>query len=212
MLSRIVVVLVFGASACGPANERPAVSDAGPDAGPGTVDGGVPGANGEDQPIQFMSGTRIKARATNTMITTADGASYKSTAFAGWFDAQRNEACSPQLAADGKTRCLPAAIATSNYYSDAACSMPIVIASTPTPVCGGSGMLKYIAISPAPACPTTVGPTLHHAGTIGTTYYIKGTNGTCSGPTTADGYTWASLGAEIPPDEFVEMTTTTTTQ
>lgn len=211
MLCRVAFAMALGVFACGPEGGHQVDPDAGP--GSGSDDGGVPGANGEDQPIQFTSGTRIKARTTTTMITTADGASYKSTTFAGWYDAERNEACSPQLAADGKTRCIPAASPTFGYYADAACTMPVTFASTPTPVCGASGTLKYISVAPPPACPTTVGPRIYLAGSIGNTYYIKSTsNGTCSGPNMLEGYTFAALGTEVPAAEFVEMTTATSMQ
>jgi hypothetical protein len=64
------------------------------------------------------------------MTVTADGAQYSDTWFAGSFDSQRNEACAPPLASDGVTRCLPtASMISSGYYGDAACTIPIVLAS-----------------------------------------------------------------------------------
>lgn len=156
----------------------------------------------------YESGQRIKALATKTVTTTPDGAKRSVTSFAGWFDSTRNEPCSPTLAADGKTRCLPAAAAVQNpasLFADSLCSIPVTlsIGCTPPP--------KYIAVQASTSCPQTLGPKMFAVGQVVSTYYSLGGT-TCNGPNTLTGYMfYPTSGVEIAPSSFVEMTVTTTT-
>lgn len=177
---------------------------------------GPPGTNGGDgsstttqTPDLFESGTRIKARTTVTEYSTVDGATRTQTSFVGWFDSMRNEPCSPTLASDGKTRCLPAAAAPlTGYFVDAACTVP----GAPLSTCLGADAPKYIAIPQPTTCPpSSLGAKVIPVGTPTTTYYFK-SGANCTGPTTTADLAWyPPAGAEIPPTEFVEMTVTTTT-
>lgn len=77
----------------------------------------VPDAAADDG---TKDGSRLKAR----YYVADDGARQ----FAGWFDTQRGEECTFQLAGDGKRRCLPTpqTLGTLSYYQDAECTQPIV--------------------------------------------------------------------------------------
>jgi len=203
---RVALVAGVFLGACGPAADGRTT-----DAGPSVGDGGVVGGSGQDQPIKFNSGTRIKAKVTNTSISTADGAKYTSSAFAGWYDAARQEDCSPKSAGDGKIRCLPATMNTP-YYADAACTAPAALVVTdPTPGCSPP-QPKYLGVLPPAACPQTGGTRVYRLGPTITTFYSKSSTGTCSGPATSPGLSFYTLGAEVPVTEFAEMTSTTSTQ
>jgi hypothetical protein len=158
----------------------------------------------------FESGERIKVRAKTTTITTADGALRASTEFAGWFDSERNEPCSPTLASDGKTRCLPPAVLLSDgyYFADAACTIPVALVVGCTPE-----VPRYVATPAAASCPAaTTGPRVFAAGPAITSYYFKD-GATCSAqPANPDWTWWPPTGDEVPASSFAEMTVETTTQ
>jgi hypothetical protein len=78
------------------------------------------------QADQAVSGTRLKAR----WYVSADGAKQ----FLGWFDSQRQENCSFQVAADGKTRCLPTTVLTFFYFYDPECKRPLAVSAPACPV------------------------------------------------------------------------------
>lgn len=177
---------------------------------------GPPGGNGSDgasgSPAEdFESGQRIKARATTTVTTTADGAMRTVRSFVGWFDSMRNELCSPMLASDGKTRCIPTTVAlvdTNANFADAACTIPVAVAiagcGTPAP--------RYVAVHPAVTCPQTVGARIFAAGLPVTSYYSK-SGANCFGPSSIPSFTfYPTSGAEIPASSFVEMDITATTE
>lgn len=174
------------------------------------VDSGATGdPGGSIAPVTFTSGTRIKARTTTTTMSTADGARYAFTQFVGWFDSQRNEECAPAVASDGITRCLPVASAINDtFFDDAACTIPLAIASAP----GCFTTPRQYVTQPlaAPAC-TNAGARVFAAGATHPTYYSK-SGTTCTGPSTLPGYTWyAASGSELAPTLFAAMTMTTTT-
>ena len=139
------------------------------------------------------SGSRLKAK----FMKAADGARAPIPNI--WFDSQRNEDCSFRQAADGTQRCMPNSYAFLLYYSDAACTAPIVYTSagcTPPPYlqateatasCSGGGARIYSTMA-------KIQPMM---------LYIKsGTTCTASSaPITIDYY---SVGAEIPLSAFVE--------
>jgi len=120
-------------------------------------------------------GTRLKAN----YYAGTDG----SQQFLGTFhDTQRSEDCSFTTASDGTIRCLPtqgsspSPVMTSTYtvyYSDAACTTPIVAVST----CGGNVKPKYISVGgPFPGSTSTNGPALYSLGSatsVGTAYQLS---------------------------------------
>ncbi|MDB4940711.1 MAG: hypothetical protein JWP97_245 [Labilithrix sp.] len=186
---------------------------------------GVPGPTGPAGPAGAaapstapVSGARIKAQMTTTTTTSPDGASHSSSSFGGWYDAQRGEVCSPGHAADGKTRCLPAATPSSSMstaYIDAACTQTVLLTAIGGAGCDGApdAMLpKYLstAASSSDACAgfriSSLGPRL----AVPTLYFPVG--GQCfSMPTSPNDAVFAAGGAEIPASEFAELTTTVTT-
>jgi hypothetical protein len=114
-----------------------------------------------------------------------------------WFDSGRNENCSFALASDGKLRCLPNGQATS-VYADSQCTTAIVMGpagcTAPSYAIGmdnttcGTGGAHVYKIGAA-AAPTTV---------------YASAQGQCfsAGPA-ATGYSYYSVGAEIPASSFV---------
>lgn len=197
------IVVWFVVACTGPIDrEDPDVRDAG--TSPPT------GESGEDEPSEWTSGSRIKARVTVTSTKTADGAMRSEKYFGGWYDAMRDEVCSPSIAADGKTRCLPQASRTStNYFADAACTVPAVMVYD----CSAAAP-KYLAVyaEAGATCTTnTAGPQLFTVGAKQSIYYSKGT--ACNGPTNA-GATIAiyPVATPVPASSFAEMTVTTTTE
>jgi hypothetical protein len=168
---------------------------------------GTPGAPAET----FTSGQRIKARTITTVTTTDDGAKLTMKSFGGWFDSMRNEPCSPTLAADGKTRCMPATLSlTGGYYTDAACTIPAVLTFTSDPAC--STIPGYVAVPATTTCPQTVGAKIYARGAGVTNYYSK-SGTTCIGPSSNPIFTvYPTAGAEISAASFAEMNVVTTTE
>lgn len=71
----------------------------------------------------YSDGTRIVQR--YQILTTSDG--YAAKTPAGMFDKKLNTPCSPRLADDGVTRCLPLSTAQdTGYFSDSSCLQPLV--------------------------------------------------------------------------------------
>ncbi|HEY1586745.1 MAG TPA: hypothetical protein VGH63_13715, partial [Polyangia bacterium] len=114
-------------------------------------------------------------------------------------DNARNVDCYVAVAADDQRRCLPGGQIDTVFFADAACTMPIISASS------------------LPGC--TVPPTLPAEVTYGTRaypvgaslspamIYDKGSDGSCSviGPAAA-GVTWFSLGGEIAASAYEPVT------
>jgi len=215
-MRRIIVLFAVVFVACvGPAGKDGVPGPEGPAGSAGS--NGMNGSNGgsgsnatsTQSPETWTSGTRIVARATTTTTTTADGLQHSQTFFGGYFDTTRNEACSPGLASDGATRCLPFALTALGIYGDSACTIPVAEYS---PSCG-SVAPAYVAVLPATAtCPPTTGASIYAAGTPYTSYYAK-VGAACDGPTTIGSIVWIPpSGAEISPQSFAAMNVTTTTQ
>jgi hypothetical protein len=142
-----------------------------------------------------QSGTRLKAQ----YYAGVDG----SKAFAGMYDTTLKQDCAYAVAADGKSRCLPAGprvIASTTYYSDAACKQPILnvpkTCTTPPPYvstfdasCGGATTF-HVYPSGAAFTPGT------------DIYFGGGKNCTKIKPTA--GADWVSTGGELAATMFVE--------
>lgn len=160
----------------------------------------------------WTSGSRIKARTTVTTTTSPDGASYETTSFGGWYDSARAEPCAPEVAADGKTRCLPASLHLQiSEYGDAGCTIPVVVGGISYVPCPDSPEVpKYVADQPASTCPPT-GKRIYAVATSYPNYYVK-SGAACQGPYSVEPPLGAySAGAEIPASAFAEMSVTTTT-
>ena len=173
------------------------------------------------------SGTRIKARTSvvTTTTQTSDGAmSVTRSESQTWFDTLRDEPCAFQAAGDGKTRCIPASLAVrdasgGSYFQDAGCAIPLGFAIRTVPASCGATVLpappapKYVLTSAAGA--TCGGQRIRVLGAQlapSASVYIR-SGATCV-PTTAQPafYDYFAIGAEIPPTDFVESTTTIVTE
>lgn len=150
-----------------------------------------------DAAAQTSSGSRIKAK----YLTSSDGAKQ----FQGWYDSDRQEDCSFQLARDGSTRCMPSGYSYGTLYSDTGCSQRLTLMLKAS--CG-SAAPKYVWLSDATVCPATmvlfaVGPVFSGAS------LYTGKPGAC---TTVAAANYASvydiygIGAEIALSSFVAGT------
>lgn len=180
--------MVGFACACGsssPAHhDAPIAIDAAADAGPDPDDGAA-------------SGTRLKL----VWFNFADG----TRTWAGFYDAQRKETCT--VSADepwsgGHTYCIPDH-GGSVAYSDAACTQklaqvfhdPSCTRPPPTYVVDGTTTCGYVAqhlyTRGDPATPAS--------------YYLRFSDGSCTGPFPTTGYDFYQLGLEIQPTALVEL-------
>lgn len=134
----------------------------------------------------YGSGSRLKLR----QRAADDGA----TAFAGWWDQDRSEACEFQLAADGVERCLPQDRAPfSTYWADAACTKPLAIDA-------GCGQPKYLALA-STSCAGGI-EVLPITGPYPlTTMYAK--TSACVPVSIPDGMKLFATGAPLDPGSFV---------
>lgn len=73
-------------------------------------------------PPPYASGTRLRAEIYEI------GAVRR---FATWFDTQRGEPCAAAVAEDGVTRCLPSEMSVGVQYTDAACTIPLIVGEVP---------------------------------------------------------------------------------
>ena len=144
-----------------------------------------------------IDGSRLKAR-----YRVADDGS-KEYLSGVWFDSQRNEVCTFTTAADGTERCLPDGV-VATVFSDAACTMPVLMTVT-----GCAGPPYALTVDGA-SCGNPVGVT--HvlsvgAGVTPSNLYVQagGSNCISIGPPPS-GYTYSSVGAEIPATSFVAAT------
>ncbi len=220
-MNRWGFVMVALVACSGPEGPTGPAGPAGPEGPPGanglngeaglSPDAGSSGDSGASG-VGETDGTRLKARYTTTMTTGVDGSKQVTKYFAGWWDSQRKEACSPALAGDGKTRCLPGASPTGLYFVDAQCANPVVDVSS-APSCGAASYVpKYASQATVVAGCSQNDLMLVGSKLSPTNWYIKSGNN-CSligtAPSTLDFY--AVTGPVIDPTSFVEMTQTTTT-
>lgn len=194
-------ILDAGANLAGDAAQ--ALHDAGQalsDAGKTMRDGGSE-AGAQSTGPSARSGSRIEVR-----VPVQDGADGSRTVGSPQlFDKARNEACSPGIAADGKTRCLPTIVAylAGGYFANTGCSEKLH-ASPPSP-CGAAAMPQYLHEPIASGCYAgalrvmVVGA--EHEGAIYT-----GTPANCVAATRPAGYKFYLPGSEVPASSFVEFT------
>ena len=216
----------------GPSGTTGATGAAGPNGGNGSEGMNGEGGTNADSgtplpPVPPTDGTRIKSRTATTTITTttSDGAkSVVSYPSSYWFDTLRNERCAFQAAGDGKTRCIPAGSALTDYssgayFSDSLCTQALALTFKPASAsCGGT-------VLPAPTAPVYFGTNvvangcggvdLRPIGTLITpspaTVYVKSGVNCFSTASTSSYQYFTAGGATIAPTEFVESTTTTIT-
>jgi len=181
---------------------------------------GAPGATGQNGTtpdggpgIMNRDGSRLKIRTTTTITSSPDGLSHGAYSFGGWFDSQRNEACSPLKMSDGKTHCSPAAGALGTYYSDAACTNRIIVTSKQMAGCTVPPTL-YVTEPVADTCGGTAHQRLWTVGGATTTgsWYSKPTGGLCGSLGAFPATLQANfIGLEVAPAALAEMTIETVT-
>ncbi|MFN0250031.1 MAG: hypothetical protein ACKV2T_24320 [Kofleriaceae bacterium] len=181
-------MMIVALSAC---TQDPTLGTDGGDGSGGGGGGG--GGGGEVDPLDIAkSGSRIKKK----VLSSSDGAK----SLHGWFDSQRDEDCTWQVASDGMTRCTPTAVAWGGYFADASCTTPAGYywANCTPPA--------YISVTNTTACPanTTTGPTLYMRGAPISTVYSK--SGTSCVALTAFGYPAWAAGAVVPATTFQAAT------
>jgi hypothetical protein len=142
-------------------------------------------------------GTRLKA----TYRLAADGSKEYVTGV--WFDSQRAETCSFGTAGDGQERCLPAGAGASTY-GDSACTEPVVA------VPSGCTTPAYALTLSASTCGASAGGThvfgVGAAASPSTIYVQSGTQCFAAG-SAATGYSYFTVGAEVPATSFVTSST-----
>lgn len=147
-----------------------------------------------DVPEGFADGSRIKARWTTVVF--ADGA--KGRTFAGWWDSERKEECTPSTMSaklSGPGWCIPAGYTSGEtpLFEDAACS-------------------KLLALDPIPGAKGAVyaGKLFAHGDTVPVpvTVWRLDDKGACAAAST----TWSRAGivrpVEVPLSQFVAVTIT----
>ena len=139
---------------------------------------------------EALSGTRLK----NRYLQGDDG----SKSLLGFFDTTRNEACSFQVAEDGKQRCLPwESAAYFGFFFDAACSERVAYSPQS---CAG---LKY-AFDTQFVCPYRM--LMYDATEYTPTQIFGGSATSCSKLTTIPPYTYYRVGAKIAATSFAGAT------
>jgi len=142
----------------------------------------------------YTSGSRLKAR----VIIGTDGSKH----FAGWYDSMRKEKCSWGTAADGKVRCLPDPCQSStcdarvsrDYYSDNACSIPLVETNR-----GATPQYVYV-----PANGSWTGMRVHILGTLNPSPVYVLSNAGCQVVQIGLPVDVFKLAAEIAPTAFAD--------
>jgi hypothetical protein len=155
-----------------------------------------------DAMADIQSGSRLKAQ----YFAGTDG----SKTFASMYDSQLKATCAFVTASDGSSRCFPTgltAAASTSYYSDSHCSQPILnipsVCTAPPPYVTTFGT----------SCSGTTTFHIYPSGsmfTLGADVYVgggSGATGSCIAVSAKDSTgTWYSVGAELPPSQFVEGT------
>ena len=152
---------------------------------------------------------------TTTIVAGADG-SQQATTTLGWFDSQINEPCAMMVAADGRSRCLPSKFIYDSraFFADSECKKPVVmIANTPPKLCDA-----FVGSTPPVPNYINAQPLNCQSGSrivrrLGEKLSLSNiyVNEACV-QTPASGFdVYDASGPDIPPTEFVELTTTITT-
>jgi hypothetical protein len=126
-MARWLVVLVLVAAGCGESGGPEGQGERGPQGPQGEP--GQPGPQGKPGPAGaagdagYTSGERIRVR----FWVTGDGARI----FRSLYDSEVHTDCSPLVAADGKTRCLPPIQSIAfGHFADSECTQPLAAVSS----------------------------------------------------------------------------------
>ena len=139
----------------------------------------------------WVSGGRLRAR----LYVGADG----SKQFIGFYDSQRQENCYPRAAGDGKTRCMPEALAAA-YFADAGCIQQVGITAK------GCAPPEYGSTGETSSCGTPVA-TIHALGPKSNPAQVYNQAGGAGClPFDASPYDVYAVGASVPHADFVEVT------
>jgi hypothetical protein len=144
----------------------------------------------------MKSGTRLKLRWHDF-----DG----SKAFAGLFDSQRAEECTPEIWADGQTYCTPKHEHPTVVYEDAACTKPLAKKPYPSggPGCRGPENPYFSMKMPGTVCSSTVVSLHRGVPSPATRYYeLRGTRCFASNGSPELLY---DLADEITPAELIQL-------
>lgn len=175
-----IAIIVVGNSACG-TDEKPSIEAPNPvlDAEEG-----------------LKSGARLKLRWHDF-----DGAK----AFAGLFDSQRAEECTPEIWADGHTYCTPKHEHPTVVYEDAACAKPLARKSYPSggPGCRGPENPYFSMKVPGTVCSSTV-LSLHRGVPSTATRYYELRGSRCVLSNDSPGLLY-DLSDEITPAELIQL-------
>jgi len=168
---------------------------------------------------EYGNGTRLRARVLRTIGS--DGSHGRT--LVGWYDGQRKEECEFTPASDGTTRCMPTVIDYAEGYRDASCTAPYVR------IAKGATLPKYVELETLPVptadpskpigamsetSPRRIAPIGTEIPEPTTTYGHE--DGKCvkravydDGDAIEPWGTTYTVGAEIPPAEFVAGTVET---
>jgi hypothetical protein len=154
-----------------------------------------------DRTTNHVAGSRIRPK----NAVTSDG----DRSWQGWHDSERDEDCVFKTAADGKLRCLPNNDEARLYFTDTACSDPVVVFVDD--YCPDTDA-EYLLHLEGEQCMENrgtrvyeLGPTYDTAGGL----YLLDSNGTCAAATNPLTGTFYRKGTEVPATEFAEAQATT---
>jgi hypothetical protein len=150
-----------------------------------------------DRTTNHVAGTRIRPR--NAVTSEGD------RSWQGWHDSERDEDCQFMTAADGKLRCLPYNAEARIYFTDAACSDPVVVFVDDHCADTEPEYLLYLEGEP---CDENRGTRVYELGAAydvaGGLYLLDSSTGACSEFTNPSIGTHYRKGAEVPADSFAE--------
>lgn len=179
MMRLLVVVASLALAGC-----RLGFDDAALDAGPDAS---------TTPPADFASGTRIRA-------IVNDGPGAPGLERVAWFDTTVGEECAIVTAEDGQQRCLPSRVGAGVQYSDAACTIPLLIFYQPLDVasCPSAAALGRVDLHDGRNRVVQVGA--NYPGTV----YQSTQPGSCVMVQNAGEF--YVTGATVAPDQFVAFT------
>lgn len=142
-----------------------------------------------------LSGTRLKAK----FHVGDDGAKEYLAGF--WYDSERKEECSFTTAGDGAVRCLPPG-QPFGYFSDSTCKTAVAAVSS---TCAAPA---YAAKATPSTCGGAAGIQIYTIGAAVTLTALYGQSGSScyNVGTLPTGFTFYSVGAEVPATSFVAAT------
>lgn len=192
-------ITAFNASVDGDDGGPVASSGSGSSGGSHSSGSGSSGGSGSGSPVpdanadETQSGSRLKA----AYYVGSDG----SKQFAHWVDTARNgESCAFAPASDGSTRCLPSSLQYTFYFSNAGCTLPLLILQSD---CSPPAYASTFVGSTCTTTSTGIFPVTTPSGLA--TVYVK-SGASCTSTPTSAGYIYYSTGALIPASSFQDAT------